>query len=221
MSSHSIVSSSRTVRPCSPWGYRCIGHWRATWSTFCSSAPHSQAVQKAMPHLYKLQRKRATPVRRRLSGTKALRGRVIPEGWCRCRGWKRRVFWGYPSTLHSIGNPPTAPHACRCCQIKWWDVVRRVQMGVSIWGATRLHSIGGWALSGACPGSMARRARESVVPLQRSSAGSMPAMVRRLSAGARRRHQVTICKVSLMAGSMRRYEHCCTKQVLCGWVHQG
>jgi len=37
--SHSVVSSSRTVRPCSPWEGRWIGHWRTTWSTVCSSAP--------------------------------------------------------------------------------------------------------------------------------------------------------------------------------------
>ena len=51
-SSHSVVSSSRTIRPCSPWGGQWIGHWR-TWSTVCSSAPHSQAAEEAIPHLYK------------------------------------------------------------------------------------------------------------------------------------------------------------------------
>jgi len=35
LSSHWIVSSSRTVRvrPCSPWGGRWIGYSRTTWST--------------------------------------------------------------------------------------------------------------------------------------------------------------------------------------------
>jgi len=61
------------------------------------------------------------------------------EGGCRCRGWKCGVLWGCPSTPHSTGNPPTAPHACCCCQINWWDVVRRVEMDVSILGAVRLH----------------------------------------------------------------------------------
>ena len=55
-----------------------------------------------------------------------------------------------------------------------------------------------------CPGSMARRARDSVAPLRRSSAGWMPARIGRLSAGVGRRHPVTIRKASLMAGSMRR-----------------
>ena len=40
LNSHSIVSSFRTVRSCSPWGGRWIGHWRTTWSTVCSSEPY-------------------------------------------------------------------------------------------------------------------------------------------------------------------------------------
>ena len=72
LSSHSIVPSPRTVRPCSPWGGRWIGHWRTTWSTVCSSAPHSQAAEEAIPHLYKQEGKRPTSVRRRLSRTQAI-----------------------------------------------------------------------------------------------------------------------------------------------------
>ena len=79
LNSHSVVSSSRTVMPCSPWGGRWIGHWRTTWSTVCSSAPHSQAAEEAVPHLDKQERKRPTRVRRRLSGTQAILARVIPE----------------------------------------------------------------------------------------------------------------------------------------------
>ena len=55
-----------------------------------------------------------------------------------------------------------------------------------------------------CLGSMARRARDSVAPLRRSSAGWMPARFGRLLAGVGRMHPVTIHKVSLMAGSMKR-----------------
>ena len=54
-----------------------------------------------------------------------------------------------PPTPHSIDDPPTAPHVCCCCQMNWWDVVRRVQMSVSIWTALYLHLMDVRALSGA------------------------------------------------------------------------
>jgi len=58
----------------------------------CSSASHSQAAEEATPHFYKQERKRPTPVRRRLIRTQALLGRVVPGG-CgfRCRGWRYGV----------------------------------------------------------------------------------------------------------------------------------
>jgi len=55
-----------------------------------------------------------------------------------------------------------------------------------------------------CQCSMTRRARNSVAPLRRSSAGWMPARMERMSAGVGRRDPVTIRKASLMAGSIRR-----------------
>jgi len=55
-----------------------------------------------------------------------------------------------------------------------------------------------------CPGSMARRPRDSVAPLWLSSAGRMPARIKRLSAGVGRWHAVAIRKASLMVGSIRR-----------------
>ena len=42
------------------------------------SAPHSQAAKEAIPHLYRQERKRQSPVRRRLSWTQDLLGSVIP-----------------------------------------------------------------------------------------------------------------------------------------------
>ena len=54
------------------------------------------------------------------------------------------------------------------------------------------------------PGSMAQRPRDRVALLEQSSAGWMPARIGRLSASVGRRHPVTICKASLMVGSMRR-----------------
>ena len=43
------------------------------------------AVEEAIPHLYKQERKSATPVRTRLSRSQAVLGRAIPWGGCRCR----------------------------------------------------------------------------------------------------------------------------------------
>ena len=45
------VSSSKTVRPRTPCGARCIGHAVSTWSAVCSEAPHSQFGEGARPHL--------------------------------------------------------------------------------------------------------------------------------------------------------------------------
>ena len=45
------VSSSKTVRPRSPCGARCIRHAVSTWSAVCSKAPHSQFDEGARPHL--------------------------------------------------------------------------------------------------------------------------------------------------------------------------
>ena len=51
-----------------------------TWSTACLSAPHSQVAEEAIPHLCRQERKRPTPVRKRLSRTQSVLGRVIPGG---------------------------------------------------------------------------------------------------------------------------------------------
>ena len=86
-----------------------------------------------------------------------------------------------------------------CCslQMNWWVVVRRVQMGVSIWHVALSHSMAG------CSGSMARSARDSLTPLRRSSEGWMPARIGRLSTSVGRRHPVTIRKASFMTRSIR------------------
>ena len=54
-----------------------------------------------------------------------------------------------------------------------------------------------------CLGSMARRARDSMTPLRRSSPGWIPVKMGRLSTGVGSRHPVTIRKASLMAWSIR------------------
>ena len=63
-----------------------------------------------------------------------------------------------------------------------------------------------------CPESMAWRARDSVAPMRRSSAGWMPARIGRLFIGVGRSHPVTICKALLKAGRWGGYEYCSTKQ---------
>jgi len=55
-----------------------------------------------------------------------------------------------------------------------------------------------------CPDPMARRARDRVACLWRSSAGWMPARTGRLSPNAGRRHPFTVCKASWMTRTMRR-----------------
>ena len=74
----------------------------------------------------------------------------------------------------------------------------------------------GWSR---CPGSMARRAKDSVAPLRWSSAGWMPARIGTLSAGVRRRHPVTIRRASLTAGMSTAAPH--RRAVLYGWMDQG
>ena len=100
LSSHSIVTSSRTVRSRSPWRGRWIGHWRTTWLTVCSPAPHSKAAEEAISHFYKQERKRPTAVRRWLSRTQALLGRVIPGGWMPVSEMKMRSLMSCPPTPH-------------------------------------------------------------------------------------------------------------------------
>ena len=85
--------------PCSPWEGRWIGHWKTTWSRVCSSAPHSQAAEEAISHLYRQERKPPTPVRKRLSRTQALLGRVIPGAWVPVSGMKMRSLVGL--SVHS------------------------------------------------------------------------------------------------------------------------
>jgi len=114
LSSHSIVSSTETVRPCSPWGGRWIGHSKTTWSAVCSSAPHWQATEGAIPHLCKQERKRPIPVRRRLSRTQALLGRVIPG---RCVPVSKMESRSVLQPLRIICDPPRAQHSWCCYQM--------------------------------------------------------------------------------------------------------
>ena len=82
------VSSSKTVRPRAPCDARCIGHAVRTWSAVCSEVPHSQFGEGVRPHLCMDEWNRPTPVRRRLSLTQAIRGKLIPTGLAPVSGTK-------------------------------------------------------------------------------------------------------------------------------------
>jgi len=70
------------------------------------------------------------------------------------------------------------------------------------------------------PGSMARRAGDSVAPLRQSSEGWMSSRIERLSSGVGCRHPVTIHKASLVAAPMRRVRDSANEaQAL--WYHPG
>ena len=122
-----------------------------------------------MPHLRKQERKRTTPVRWQLSRTHAILGRAIPRGCVPMSGIKVRSLAVLSN--NSAFHRWSAQIGALLLSSDERRVVRRVQMGVSIWDAVHSHPVNGWELSGANVQALARRARNSVVPYQRSSAG--------------------------------------------------
>jgi len=177
LSSHSVVSSSRTVRPCSPWGGRWIGHWRTTCLTVCSSAPHSQVAEEAILHLYKQERKRPTPVPRRLSRIQALLGRVIQGGCVPVSGIEVRSLVGLSAhsalhwwSAHCATRMLLSEKLMSCCAAGTNGCLDLRRRATALDGRVSA----GWSR---CPGSMARRPRDNVAPLRRSSAGWMPARI--------------------------------------------
>ena len=203
LSSHSIVSSYRTVRLSSPWGGRWIGHWRTTWSAVCSSAPHSQAADEAIPHLYRQERKRPTTVRRRLSWTQVVLGRVTLGGWVPVSGMKSLVGLFDHSAFHwwcahcAASMLVLSDELMSCCMAGTNGCLDLRHRAFALDERVSIER-------SRCPDSMARRVRDSVTPMRRSSARWMLARIGRLTAGVGRRHPVTIRKASLMAGSIRR-----------------
>ena len=140
-----------------------------------------------------------------LSETQAVLGRVIPGGWVPVSGMKMRSLVG--SSAHSAFHRWSAHCAARMLLLSD-KLMSCCAAGTNGCLDLRRHA---FALDGRvsakwsrCPGSVARRPRDCVAPLQRSSAGWMPARIGRLSAGVGRRHPVTIRKESLMVESIRR-----------------
>ena len=125
------VSSSRTNRPCIPFGARCRGHVEMMWSAVCSEAPHSQFGEEAAPHLYMDEWNRPTPVRRRFSFTQDVLGKPIPRGLGLALGIKWPLMH-FSSTPCSICNPSIALRECLIRSDYPVVSVQRVQTGVLI-----------------------------------------------------------------------------------------
>ena len=89
LSQHRVLSS-KTVRPRTPCGARCIGHAVNTWCAVCSEATQTQFGEGARPHLCMDEWNCPTPVRRRLSLTQAARGKPIPTDLAPVSGTKAR-----------------------------------------------------------------------------------------------------------------------------------
>ena len=185
LSSHSIVPSSRTVRPCSPWGGRWIGHWRTTWSTICSSVPQSQAAEGAIPPFL------LTGAETSDTGAEAIKPdpRCFWEGHSRrvggCRGWKYGVS--------CVVRPLRIPLVIR--------PLRRTYVVVVVSWTDKLLCDGyKWMCRFGTPCTPTWWIDEK----WSSSADRVPATIGRLSAGVGRRHPFARRKASLMVGSMRR-----------------
>jgi len=205
LSSDSIVSTPRTVRPCSPWG----GRWNWTlednmvdglffWTTL---------KRRRGGHTPLLQAGAET------SDTGAEAVKLDPgsswEGrsgeWVPVSGMKMRSLVGL--SVRSAFHRWSAQFVARmlflsdellcCCTVGADGSLDLRRRASALYGQVS----GQWSR---CPGSMARRVRDNVVPLRRSSAGWMPARSGRLFAGVERRRPDTICKASLMAGSKTR-----------------
>jgi len=154
----------------------------------------------ATPHLCKQERKRQTPVRRRLSRIHAILGRVIPGGWVPLSRMNVRSLAGL--SKRSVFHRWSAQCAAR--MLLYDEMVSCCAAGTN--GCLDLRHRA-FALNGQvsvelskCPGSMARRAKNSVAPLRRSSAGWMSARIGRLSTCVGRRQPITIRKTPWWQG---------------------
>ena len=127
-------------------------------------------------------------MRRRLSRTHAVLGRVILKGWVPMSGRKVGSFVGLSanSALH-WWSAQCAAHMLlsnklmSCCAVGTNGC-----LGLRL----RVFALGGQVSAewSRCPGSMARRSRDSMAPLRWSSAGWIPVRMGRLSASVGRRH---------------------------------
>jgi len=142
LSSHSIVSLSRTIRPCSLWGGRWIGLWK-TCSSVCFSGPHSQAAKKTTPHLCNQEWKLLTLVWRPLGWTHTVLRKAIPGGWVLRLKVQSLLGLSNQSAFHRC---ILSTHCAACMLLmKLWGVL---QIDVSILNAMHSHLVDRWMLSG-------------------------------------------------------------------------
>ena len=90
------------------------------WPMVYSSAPHSQAVEGAIPHLRKQEKKRATPVRRRLGRTHAVLGRGHSRRVNADAGDESRKYHGVLQPL-SIPSGIRPEHRTSVVVVRWTD----------------------------------------------------------------------------------------------------
>ena len=93
-----------------------MGHVIRTWSSICSIAPQSQFGEGARPHLCINKWNRPTPVRKRLSLTQAVWGKLIPTVLALVLSMKTRSLDVFPR--HSAFHPRVLPSN------QWWHYGR-------------------------------------------------------------------------------------------------
>ena len=119
--SHSIVSLSRTVRLCGPWGGRWIGHWKDSMVDgllICATLTGGRGG-----HTPFVQTRAETPD----TGAEAVKSNQgyswegCSGGWGRCQVWKCGVLWSFSaySALHWYSAQ------CTACMLlllmrHWW-----------------------------------------------------------------------------------------------------
>ena len=162
-------------------------------------------VSSGIPHLCKQERKRPTLLKRRLSRTPTVLGKAIPGGWVPMSGMEVRSLVVLSLSNHSALHRWSAQSTTLMLLLLSDELTSCCVAGTNGNGCLdlrrRVFPLNGQVSAewSRCPGSMARRARDRVAPLRRSSAGWMPAEIWRLSGGVGRRYPVTIRKASLMA----------------------
>ena len=128
-----------------------------------------RSQRRPYPHMYRQERKRPTPVRRRLSWTQAFLGRVIPGGCVLMSGIKMRSLVGF--SAHSAFHWWSAHCATRMLLLLTEKLMSCAAGTNGCLDLRRRAAAPNGRVSAEwsrCPGSMARRPRDSVAPQQRS-----------------------------------------------------